>query len=126
MYKFFLQTGAVLGILGVSIGAFGAHGLRAKLEAAGRFDTFETAVRYHFYHTFALVLIGVLMQQMASNPVAVKWLGYSGYSFLIGVLIFSGSLYVLCLSGITWLGAITPIGGLFMIAGWALLWWAVR
>lgn len=126
MHKFFLQTGAVLGILGVSIGAFGAHGLRAKLEAAGRFDTFETAVRYHFYHTFALVLVGILMQQMASNPAAVKWLGYSGYSFLIGVLIFSGSLYVLCLSGITWLGAITPIGGLFMIAGWALLWWAVR
>lgn len=124
MHKFFLQTGAILGLLGVAIGAFGAHGLRAKLEAAGRFDTFETAVRYHFYHAFALVAVGILMNQLAGNPNAVKWLGYSGYSFLIGVLIFSGSLYVLCLSGITWLGAITPIGGLFMIAGWALLWWA--
>lgn len=126
MYKFFLQSGAILGLLGVAIGAFGAHGLRARLEAAGRMDTFETAVKYQFYHALALVLVGILMQQFAANPAALKGLGYSGYSFLLGTLIFSGSLYVLCLSGITWLGAITPLGGVFMIIGWALLFWAVR
>ncbi|MBO0938856.1 DUF423 domain-containing protein [Fibrella sp. HMF5335] len=126
MYKFFLQAGALLGLIGVAIGAFGAHGLRAKLTAAGRMDTFETAVKYQFYHALALVLVGILMQQLANNPDAVKYLGWSGYGFLIGVLIFSGSLYVLCLTGVTWLGAITPLGGLFMIAGWALLFWAVK
>ena len=126
MYKFFLQAGSLLGLIGVGIGAFGAHGLRAKLTAAGRMDTFETAVKYQFYHALALVLVGMLMQQLASNPNALKYLNWSGYGFLIGVLIFSGSLYVLCLTGVTWLGAITPLGGLFMIAGWALLFWAVR
>ena len=89
-------------------------------------DTFETAVKYQFYHALALVLVGILMQQLASNPAALKYLNWSGYGFLIGVLIFSGSLYVLCFTGVTWLGAITPLGGLFMIAGWALLFWATR
>lgn len=124
MHKFFLQSGAILGLLGVAIGAFGAHGLRTRLEAAGRMDTFETAVKYQFYHALALVLVGILMQQFAQSLTALKWLGYSGYSFLLGTLIFSGSLYVLCLSGVTWLGAITPLGGVFMIVGWALLFWA--
>jgi uncharacterized membrane protein YgdD (TMEM256/DUF423 family) len=126
MFRFFLQAGSLLGLIGVGIGAFGAHSLRAKLTAAGRMDTFETAVKYQFYHALALVLVGILMQQLASNPTALKYLNWSGYGFLIGVLIFSGSLYVLCLTGVTWLGAITPLGGLFMIAGWALLFWAVR
>lgn len=126
MDKFFLQAGSLLGLIGVGIGAFGAHGLRAKLTAAGRMETFETAVKYQFYHALALVLVGVLMQQLASSPAALKYLNWSGYGFLIGVLIFSGSLYVLCLTGVTWLGAITPLGGLFMIAGWALLFWAVK
>ena len=126
MDKFFLQAGSLLGLIGVGIGAFGAHGLRARLTAAGRMDTFETAVKYQFYHALALVLVGILMQQLASNPAALKYLNWSGYGFLIGVLIFSGSLYVLCFTGVTWLGAITPLGGLFMIAGWALLFWATR
>ena len=126
MDKFFLQAGSLLGLIGVGIGAFGAHGLRAKLTAAGRMDTFETAVKYQFYHALALVLVGILMQQLASNPAALKYLNWSGYGFLIGVLIFSGSLYVLCLTGVTWLGAVTPLGGVFMIAGWALLFWAVK
>ena len=125
MDKFFLQAGSLLGLTGVAIGAFGAHSLRAKLTAAGRMDTFETAVKYQFYHALALVLVGILMQQL-SNPAALKYLNWSGSSFLLGVLIFSGSLYVLCLTGVTWLGAITPLGGLFMIAGWALLFWATR
>lgn len=122
--KFFIQSGAVLGLLGVALGAFGAHALRTSLTASGRLDTFETAVKYQFYHALALVLIGVLMQQFGSNPAVVKLLNWAGYSFLAGVLIFSGSLYVLCLTGVTWLGAITPIGGVALIAGWALLLWA--
>jgi uncharacterized membrane protein YgdD (TMEM256/DUF423 family) len=126
MYKFFLQTGALMGLMGVAIGAFGAHGLAKILQKTGRVETFETAVKYQFYHALALVLVGMLMQQLANVPEAQKWLTYSGYSFLAGTLVFSGTLYVLCLSGITWLGAITPIGGVLMIAGWAMLWWAVR
>ena len=123
--RWVIQVGSVLGLLGVGIGAFGAHGLRARLEAAGRMDTFETAVRYQFYHALALILVGILTQLLANNPAALKSLNWSAYSFVAGVLIFSGSLYILCLSGITWLGAITPLGGLFMLAGWALLFWAV-
>ncbi|TAE25979.1 MAG: DUF423 domain-containing protein [Cytophagales bacterium] len=124
--KFFIQAGALLGLMGVAIGAFGAHALRKLLDETNRAATFETAVKYQFYHALALVLVGVLMQLMAQNPLALKWLNYAGLSFLGGTLIFSGSLYILCFTGITWLGAITPIGGVLMIAGWALLFWAMR
>ncbi len=124
--KFFIQTGALLGLIGVGLGAFGAHALRKMLDETGRTATFETAVKYQFYHALAMVLVGVLMQQMGQNPLALKWLNYAGLSFLGGTLIFSGSLYILCFTGITWLGAITPIGGVLMIAGWALLFWAVN
>ncbi|ARK11591.1 DUF423 domain-containing protein [Fibrivirga algicola] len=123
--RWVIQIGSVLGLLGVGIGAFGAHSLRAKLEAAGRMDTFETAVRYQFYHALALVLVGIITQLLANNPAALKTLNWSAYSFVAGTLIFSGSLYVLCLLGINWLGAITPIGGLFFLAGWGLLFWSV-
>lgn len=122
--KFFIQAGAALGLLGVAIGAFGAHALRASLEASGRTATFETAVKYQFYHALALVATGILLHLVGNNPTAVKLLNWSGYSFLGGVLIFSGSLYVLCMTGVTWLGAITPIGGVLMIIGWALMLWA--
>lgn len=122
--KFFVQSGAVLGLLGVALGAFGAHALRASLTATGRLDTFETAVKYQFYHALALVLVGVLMQVFSNDPAVTKLLNWSGNALLTGVLIFSGSLYVLCLTGITWLGAITPIGGVALMAGWALLLWA--
>ncbi len=120
MQKFLLISGAVLGALGVGIGAFGAHALRPVLEASQRMDTYETAVKYQFYHAFALLVAGLLAYRIES-----PLLGYAGYSFLGGTLIFSGSLYILCLSGIRWLGAITPIGGVLMIAGWVLLAWAV-
>ena len=116
MHKFILLTGAVLGTFAVMIGAFGAHALKSGLEAEGRLDTFETAVKYHFYHTLALLIIGVLLYHIQD-----KLLEYAGLSMLAGVLIFSGSLYILCLSGIRWVGAITPFGGLLMIVGWVLL-----
>jgi uncharacterized membrane protein YgdD (TMEM256/DUF423 family) len=120
MQKIILLTASAFGALSVMIGAFGAHALRAMLEAQGRLDTFETAVKYQFYHTLALLAIGLLMYKISD-----KLLGYAGYSMIGGVIIFSGSLYILCLSGIRWLGAITPIGGVLMIIGWALLFWAV-
>ena len=123
--RWVIQMGSVLGVLGVGIGAFGAHSLRARLEASGRMDTFETAVKYQFYHALALVLVGIVMQLLANNPAALKTLNWSAWAFLIGAIVFSGSLYVLCLTGVTWLGAITPLGGVFFLAGWALLAWGV-
>lgn len=123
MTKLFIQSGAILGAVAVSLGAFGAHALKKSLEASGRFDTFETAVKYQFYHALALILVGILAQNVPSSS---KILGYSGYSFLVGTFIFSGSLYAICFTGITKFGAIAPIGGLALIAGWLLLFWAVK
>ena len=117
--KLLLQLGSVLGALAVGIGAFGAHALKASLEASGRADTFETAVKYQFYHALAIVLVGVLLSR--ADPGAAKWLNWAGYAFAAGVLIFSGSLYTICFTGITKFGAVAPIGGLLMIAGWVLL-----
>jgi uncharacterized membrane protein YgdD (TMEM256/DUF423 family) len=116
MQKIFIITGSLLGAAAVMIGAFGAHILRNMLEASGRTETFETAVKYQFYHAIALVVIGVLMFHVNH-----RWLSYSGYSFFFGVLIFSGSLYLLCFTGITKFAMITPLGGLLMIIGWLLL-----
>ena len=116
MHKTFLLIGAALGALSVMIGAFGAHALRATLEASGRLDTFETAVKYQFYHTLAILLVGVLLLHVQN-----RLLEWSGWAFLAGIIIFSGSLYLLCLTGVRWLGAVTPLGGVAMIAGWVLL-----
>lgn len=116
MQKLFLVIGSLLGAFSVIIGAFGAHALKNILESSGRTDVFETAVKYQFYHALGLILLGLLMFNLKH-----QFLNYAGYSFMIGVIIFSGSLYILCLSGITKFGMITPIGGLFMIAGWVFL-----
>lgn len=120
MNKLFLQAGTLLGAVGVALGAFGAHALKDKLMASGRMDTFETAVKYQFYHALALILVGIIAKEIAS-----KSLVYSGYSLLAGTLIFSGSLYLICFTGIKTFGAIAPIGGTLMIAGWLLFFWAV-
>lgn len=117
--KFFLQAGALLGALGVAVGAFGAHAFKPTLEASGRMDTFETAVKYQFYHALALVLISLLLQNAAIN--SAKWYQWAGYSFLGGVIVFSGSLYTICFTGIKAFGAVAPIGGTLMIVGWVLL-----
>lgn len=111
--KNILAFAAVLAALSVAIGAFGAHGLAKLLEQAGRTNTFETAVRYQYYHTFGLFILGILAKDLS-----VKAINITFYCFTLGILIFSGSLYALCLSGITLLGAITPLGGLLFIAGW--------
>ncbi|WP_156180491.1 DUF423 domain-containing protein [Rufibacter radiotolerans] len=119
--KTILILGALFSGLGVMIGAFGAHGLAKMLTETGRTDTFETAVKYQMYHALGLLILGVLMAQY---PVATG-LSLSGICFLVGILIFSGSLYVLCLTGVKWMGAITPIGGVFMIVGWLNLVWVI-
>ncbi|SDX95746.1 DUF423 domain-containing protein [Hymenobacter psychrophilus] len=120
--KIIIQLAALLGALSVGIGAFAAHGLRKSLEAAGRFETFETAVRYQFFHTLALLGIGLLLLMRPE----LKSLGTVAWLWLGGILVFSGSLYVLCLTGITKLGAVTPIGGVLFIAGWIMLLLAAR
>ncbi|MGY6744166.1 MAG: DUF423 domain-containing protein [Cecembia sp.] len=118
----FIQLAAVLGALAVGIGAFGAHGLQPILESDGRIDTFETAVKYHFYHSLAILAIGIWQSFQPER----KWLKAALWSFFIGILIFSGSLYILSLTGISWLGAITPFGGVAFILGWAFILFAAK
>lgn len=120
--RLLIQLAALFGGLGVAIGAFGAHALHDTLLKTGRLDTFETAVRYQFYHAVALLAIGVLW---ATRP-ELRALGTTGWLWLGGIVIFSGSLYVLCFTGITKLGAVAPIGGLLLLAGWLSLALAVR
>lgn len=114
--RFALVSGAILGFMGVALGAFGAHALKPMLEQSGRLDTFELAVRYQFFHAFALLATGIL-----HNMKTVPAFRYAGVLFFYGTLLFSGSLYVLCFSGLGALGMITPIGGVLMLAGWILL-----
>lgn len=113
--RLFLITGTVSALLAVVLGAFGSHGLEDRLSA-NLIAIFETGNRYHFYHSFALLAVGLLAQRADG-----KWLRRSGWCFLLGIVFFSGSLYALAISGVRILGAITPIGGGFFIIGWALL-----
>jgi uncharacterized membrane protein YgdD (TMEM256/DUF423 family) len=114
-YKQILLVGILFSALAVGLGAFGAHGLKELLEANQRGDTFQLAVRYHFYHAFAILFVGIL--QKSDHQ---KLFGYAAACFILGILFFSGSLYILSFTDITKFGAITPIGGLFFIAGWIL------
>jgi len=116
MHKTFLLIATGLGALSVIIGAFGAHALKDSLSASGHPDTFETAVRYQFFHALALLAVGMLFKEY--NTSLLIW---SGRAFIIGVLLFSGSLYIICFANIGSFGLITPLGGLSLIAGWALM-----
>jgi uncharacterized membrane protein YgdD (TMEM256/DUF423 family) len=113
-----ITISAVMGFVAVALGAFGAHALRARLTP-DMLAIWKTANEYHFYHALALLLVGVLARQTPTINYGVP-----AACFLIGTVIFSGSLYVLALSGMRWLGAITPIGGLLFLAGWAWLAWS--
>jgi uncharacterized membrane protein YgdD (TMEM256/DUF423 family) len=113
--KRILITAAISGALAVMLGAFGAHGLK-KIISPDMLAIYQTGVQYQFYHTFALLTVGVLMHWNKSK--ALKW---SAYLFIAGIFLFSGSLYVLAITGIKVLGAITPIGGVAFIAGWIAL-----
>ncbi|MBP6671658.1 MAG: DUF423 domain-containing protein [Bacteroidetes bacterium] len=113
MKRSLLLLGSTLGFFGVALGAFGAHGLKSIL-APDMLVIFETAVRYHMYHVFAIILTALLAER---NPAA----GTAGRLFGLGILLFSGSLYVLALTGIRTFGMITPFGGLSFLAGWGML-----
>ncbi|WOV84610.1 DUF423 domain-containing protein [Sporosarcina jeotgali] len=115
---FFIIAGAVNGAIAVALGAFGAHALADRLSAH-YLDIWEKAVHYQMFHAVALLAIGILMSPaLFGSSTALSW---AGYLLLAGIIIFSGSLYVLSLSGIGILGAITPIGGVAFIAGWIML-----
>jgi len=118
MERLFFIIGAILSGLAVAIGAFGAHGLKARLSA-DMLNTFEVGVRYHFYHALALFVVAWACTRWPSATTTA-----AGWLFVIGIIIFSGSLYVLAITGIRWLGAITPFGGLAFLAGWLCLIWS--
>ena len=121
MHKGFLKTAAILAVLSVGLGAFAAHGLKGKVSD-NAIDIFETAVRYQFYHVFALFLAGIVYKEFTNGFVKA-----SGILCMLGMLLFSGSLYAMSvvkaivLPGFSWLGPITPLGGLCFIAGWICL-----
>lgn len=116
MEKLFLVLAALLGGLAVALGAFGAHALQARISEQ-LLQTFETGVRYHFYHALALTAVVVAVGRWPQSSLAVA----AGWLFIAGIVVFSGSLYLLALTGVRWLGAITPIGGVAFLAGWACL-----
>jgi uncharacterized membrane protein YgdD (TMEM256/DUF423 family) len=107
--------GAIAAAIGVTLGAFGAHVLKSRL-AEDLLSIFEIGVRYHMYHALALLAVAFAAGRWPGN-----WVNASGWLFVVGILIFSGSLYLMALSGARWLGAITPIGGLCFILGWIAL-----
>lgn len=117
----FIALASLSGFIAVALGAFGAHGLKNRLPA-DLMTVWQTAVQYQFWHTLALLGIGILLSQ--SRPEPTKWLTASGWLFAVGILVFSGSLYLLCLTGQRWLGAITPIGGSLWLAAWGCLCYA--
>lgn len=117
--KLLLIVGALNAALAVTMGAFGAHGLKARVDAA-LLETWATASLYHFHHALALLLVGILAKQFGNSGFIT-----AGWTLFAGMLIFSGSLYVLVLTGQRWLGAVTPIGGTVMIVGWLMLAWTV-
>lgn len=121
MHKQALASGALLAAVAVILGAFGAHALKAVLDAS-QLNTFEVGVRYHFYHSFALLITGIIHQAYPNKQVRLATI-----FFLIGIILFSGSLYIMTLFnvqgvvGLKGIGAVTPFGGLFFILGWIML-----
>ena len=116
--NFFLIAGAVNALLSVAFGAFGAHMLEGRV-AEKYLDTWQTAVQYQMFHSIGLMVVAILMSSTLLGPLGS--LSWAGYLMLAGIVIFSGSLYVLSLTGLSVLGAITPIGGVAFIAGWIML-----
>ena len=117
--RLFLVTAAILGLLAVAGGAFGAHALRSRLTP-DMLETFETGIRYQMYHALALGGVGILVDRYSATSIVT-----AGWLFILGTVIFSGSLYVLTLTGTRWWGAVTPFGGLALLGGWGSLIWGV-
>jgi len=115
MVKFWFISAAISGFLSVALGAFGAHSLKNILDEYGK-SIYEKAVTYQMFHTMGLFAVGLLQMFLKNTSLSI-----SGWSFLTGIFLFSGSLYLLALTGFTWLGAITPLGGIAFLIGWAFL-----
>ncbi|MBC9867139.1 MAG: DUF423 domain-containing protein [Opitutae bacterium] len=113
----FIKFSGILGFSGVFLGAFGAHGLKTFLQRVDRVETWETATFYLLVHSVALLVIGFRSHPRASDVL----IELAGWFWLSGSVLFSGTLYLLCLSGISWLGAVTPLGGILFLAGWGSL-----
>lgn len=114
--RFIVATGAVLMALAVGFGVFGAHIVQGMLSPE-RFAVYQTGVQYHFYHALGLLVVGLISLHIRDS----KWLKWSTWCLLAGIIIFSGSLYILTLTDTPWLGAVTPVGGVAFIVGWVLL-----
>jgi len=114
MHLTYLRTAAIFGFVSVALGAFAAHGLRDIISERAMI-TFETGVRYQFYHVFALLATGIIFRDFSNDRIL-----WAGRLFILGIILFSGSLYALALTGYAFLGIITPFGGLSFIAGWLM------
>ena len=113
--KLFLALGCIAALLAVALGAFGAHGLKARM-APELMPVYQTGVEYHFYHALGLILVGLAALHLPQSAL----LRGAGWAMLAGIVLFSGSLYLLSLTGLRWLGAITPLGGAAFITAWGL------
>ncbi|MDQ6669774.1 MAG: DUF423 domain-containing protein [Chloroflexota bacterium] len=118
MDRLFITLAALNGCLAVGLGAFGAHALRDRLSTDA-LQVFQTGVAYQMYHALALLGVGILVARFSSDGSA--WVNAAGWLFIVGAVLFSGSLYLLALTETTWLGAITPLGGVAFLAGWLAL-----
>jgi uncharacterized membrane protein YgdD (TMEM256/DUF423 family) len=116
MFKLFISLGSINAAIAVALGAFGAHALKNSLSK-DMLAVFETGVQYHFYHALGLLVVGLIATHLPESSL-LQW---SGWLMVAGIVFFSGSLYILAVSGISWLGAITPIGGTAFIVAWLLL-----
>lgn len=120
MRKTFVRLGSLAALTAVILGAFAAHSLKEHLSTES-LETFQTGVRYHFYHAFAILIVGILLYNRKTNLLRI-----SGWLFTVGILLFSGSLYLLAVRetmnlAMNWLGPVTPLGGLLFISGWTCL-----
>jgi uncharacterized membrane protein YgdD (TMEM256/DUF423 family) len=119
MDRFFFVAGSLFAFFAVGLGAFAAHGLKARL-APDMLNIFEVGVRYHMYHALALLAVAWACSRWPESHAHI-----AGWAFIFGIVVFSGSLYILSMTGVRWLGAITPIGGVGFLIGWILLIWAL-
>ncbi|HEY5541848.1 MAG TPA: DUF423 domain-containing protein [Candidatus Binatia bacterium] len=119
MDRFFFTAGAIMAFLAVALGAFGAHALKNRLTP-DMLDIFEVGVRYHMYHALGLFAVAWATSRWPESNVTA-----AGWAFIVGIIIFSGSLYILSMTGMRWFGVVTPLGGLAFLIGWAILVWSV-
>ena len=121
MNQLFLKSGAILAGSSVALGAFGAHTFKDALQKAGNLETYETAARYQMYGALALVIVGIL-----TDKIPHKFLTWAGYAFIVGTIIFSGSLFLICATGVKMWGAVAPIGGTGLMLGWIFFFMAIK